>query len=93
MPKIIYLLFILLICNIIASANTIWHIGENNNSSADLALGPSDYKKFLSKDFGYEDKFYLMGQSIASQDFPYVLPGPDDDTWGGTWGNFGLANP
>lgn len=88
MPKLIYLSLIFLFCNSIASAGTIWRIGENNNSSADLALGPSEYKKFLSRDFGFEDKYYLIGNSVASQDFPYVLPGPDD-TWGGTWGTSG----
>lgn len=71
-----------------STANTIWSIGQNNNSSADLALGPRDYKKFLSKDFGFEDRYFLVGRSTAASDFPYVLPGPDD-TWGGTWGTSG----
>ncbi len=70
------------------AANAIWSIGKNDNSSADLALGPADYKKFLSKDFGFEDRFFLIGRSDAAVDFPYVLPGPDD-TWGGTWGTSG----
>lgn len=69
-------------------ANDIWRIGKNDNSAADLALGPKDYKKFLSKDFGFEDRFFLIGRSTAATDFPYVLPGPDD-TWGGTWGTAG----
>ena len=88
MTKLIYLSFILLFCNMIASAGTIWHIGENDNSSSDLALGPSGYQKFLSKDFGFEDKYYLIGRSVAKQDFPYVLPGPDD-SWGGSGGTSG----
>jgi predicted alpha-1,2-mannosidase len=70
------------------SATTIWQIGKNDNSSVDLALGPADYKKFLSKDFGFEDRYFLIGKSVPSADFPYVLPGPDD-TWGGTWGTSG----
>ncbi|WP_319591045.1 GH92 family glycosyl hydrolase [uncultured Draconibacterium sp.] len=70
------------------SAEVVWEIGTNNNSSADLALGPSDYKNFLSKDFGYEDRYYLVGKSSPKTDFPYVLPGPDDN-WGGTWGTAG----
>lgn len=69
-------------------ASDVWKIGINNNSSADLALGPSDYKKFLSKDFGFEDRYFLIGKSVPLSDFPYVLPGPDD-TWGGTWGTSG----
>jgi len=66
----------------------IWKIGENNSSGGDLALGPFDYQKFLSKDFGFEDRYFLIGTSTDSIDFPYVLPGPDD-TWGGTWGTSG----
>ena len=38
------------------SAKEVWSIGSNNNTGADLALGPSDYKKFLAHDFGYEDR-------------------------------------
>ncbi|MBC8003984.1 MAG: glycoside hydrolase family 92 protein, partial [Verrucomicrobia bacterium] len=88
MLKLTYLLFLILICNSFAYAQTIWRIGENNNASSDLALGPSDYKKFLSKDFGFEDRYFLVGKSVPTADFPYVLPGPDD-TWGGTWGTSG----
>lgn len=77
----------LLLCSGL-NAKVIWQIGEHDNSSADLALGPSDYNKFLSKDFGFEDRYYLVGKSIAKDNFPYVLPGPAD-TWGGTWGTSG----
>jgi predicted alpha-1,2-mannosidase len=87
MNRFIFLI-LLLIHTGHATANTIWSIGQNNNSSADLALGPRDYKKFLSKDFGFEDRYFLVGRSTAASDFPYVLPGPDD-TWGGTWGTSG----
>ncbi|HEU5148798.1 MAG TPA: polysaccharide lyase family protein, partial [Chryseosolibacter sp.] len=70
-------------------ANTaVWSIGKNDNSGTELALGPADYKKFLERDFGYEDRYYLIGHSQPKADFPYVLPGPDD-TWGGTWGTSG----
>lgn len=71
-----------------AKSSLVWQIGKNDNSGADLALGPGDYKKFLSKDFGFEDRYFLIGTSTDSIDFPYVLPGPDD-TWGGTWGTSG----
>lgn len=37
-------------------AKEYWSIGSKDNSSSDLALGPSDYKRFLAKDFGYEDR-------------------------------------
>lgn len=67
-----------------AQNQTVWSIGTKDNSSAELALGPADYKKFVANDFGYEDGFYLVGKSEAAKNFPYVIPGPDD-TWGGTW--------
>lgn len=84
MKKIIS--FCLLICLVVslASAKVVWTIGHGDNSGVDLAMGPSEYKKFLANDFGYEDRYYLIGTSVAKRDFPYVLPGPDD-TWGGTW--------
>lgn len=69
-------------------AKEIWKIGEEDNSASELALGPSGFKDFLANDFGYEDRYFLIGSSIEKTDFPYVLPGPDD-TWGGTWGTSG----
>lgn len=87
MYKIIIALF-LSAFSMSGSAQVIWNIGRNDNSSADLALGPADYKKFLGRDFGFEDRYFLIGRSDAATEFPYVLPGPDD-TWGGTWGTSG----
>ncbi|GHV31124.1 hypothetical protein FACS1894177_04990 [Bacteroidia bacterium] len=82
------ILFLFCYLHLSAQTTTVWKIGEKNHSSADLALGPSEYKKFLEKDFGYEDRYFLIGKSSAEKDFPYVLPGPND-TWGGTWGTSG----
>ncbi|MGQ8335483.1 GH92 family glycosyl hydrolase [Sunxiuqinia sp. A32] len=79
---------LILLLSYVSQAGNIWSIGENDNSSSDLALGPSEYKKFLSRDFGFEDRYFLVGHSMAISDFPYVLPGPAD-TWGGTWGTSG----
>ena len=31
----------------------IWQIGENDNSYAEFALAPDEYKRFLEKDFGW----------------------------------------
>src|ERR1700754_3793443 len=62
----------------------IWTIGKADHSGAEFALGPDRFKKFVAHDFGYEDKFFLIGHSDEKNDFPYVLPGPVD-TWGGTW--------
>ncbi len=62
----------------------IWPIGKADHSAAEFALAPGGFKNFVGHDFGYEDKFYLVGFSKEKNDFPYVLPGPVD-TWGGTW--------
>ena len=64
--------------------NVIWKVGKADNSANEFALAPNGFKKFIEHDFGYEDKFYLIGHSTEKNDFPYVLPGPVD-TWGGTW--------
>lgn len=66
----------------------IWSIGRADHSSADLALGPDGFRSFLANDFGFEDKYFLIGQSEDKESFPYVLPGPAD-TWGGTWSTSG----
>ena len=70
------------------ATDVIWQIGSSDNSATELALGPSNYKKFLSRDFGYEDRYFLIGNSKENQDFAYVLPGPDDG-WSGTGGTSG----
>ena len=62
----------------------IWNVGRADNSVSEFALAPNGFKNFVGKDFGYEDKFFLIGYSKEKTDFPYVLPGPAD-TWGGTW--------
>ncbi len=71
-----------------ARGETIWQIGTADNSSAEYALAPDDYEQFIEKDFGWEDRFFLIGYSSEKEDWPYVLPGPSDK-WGGTWGTSG----
>ena len=66
----------------------IWQIGENDNSAAEFALAPNDYGRFIEKDFGWEDKYFLIGTSDPKTDWPYVIPGTGDN-WGGTWGTSG----
>jgi predicted alpha-1,2-mannosidase len=66
------------------SQHSIWKIGSADKSSREFALAPDKFRKFLEHDFGYEDKYFLIGYSSEKNDFPYVLPGPAD-TWGGTW--------
>ena len=70
------------------ATDVIWQIGSADNSATELALGPSQYSEFLSHDFGYEDRYFLIGTSNVQKDFPYVLPGPDDG-WSGTGGTSG----
>lgn len=67
---------------------TLWSIGTPDKSTAELALGPDGYKQFLANDFGFEDKYYVVGKSKAKKSFPYVIPGPADE-WGGTWSTAG----
>lgn len=74
-----------------AQTNIVWQIGDADNSSSGMALSPAGYKDFLANDFGYEDRFFLIGHSDANKDFPYVLPGPDD-IWGGTWHTSGIRS-
>lgn len=66
----------------------VWSVGIADRSAAEFALAPDRFRDFLEADFGYEDKFYLIGHSVPATDFPYVLPGPVD-TWGGTWNTAG----
>ena len=84
----ICIVFVLACVSCNTPSKTVWNIGTKDNATSDLALGPSDYKRFLEKDFGYEDRYYLIGKSVPERDFPYVIPGPDD-TWGGTWSTSG----
>lgn len=67
----------------------IWQIGESDNNCQEFALAPKDYNKFLEKDFGWEDGFFVIGHSDVKKDFPYVLPGAID-YWGGTSGLSGI---
>ncbi|WP_240312773.1 GH92 family glycosyl hydrolase [Flavihumibacter solisilvae] len=67
-----------------AAQNALWTIGTADNASKEFALAPDKFRNFVGQDFGYEDKFFLIGYSKERESFPYVLPGPVD-TWGGTW--------
>jgi predicted alpha-1,2-mannosidase len=80
----------LLIFIVLQSCNTqpIWQIGKADDSSAEFALSPDDYANFIENDFGWEDRYFLIGTSDPETDWPYVLPGPSDQ-WGGTWGTSG----
>ncbi|RUT78790.1 GH92 family glycosyl hydrolase [Ancylomarina longa] len=66
----------------------IWQIGENDNSGSEFALSDNGYKDYIANDFGWEDKYYLIGKSDEKKDWPYIIPGISD-TWGGTGGTAG----
>ena len=90
--RILFLPILYLICLFFSSCNNkteiIWHIGQADDSNAEFALAPDAYNNFIEKDFGWEDRYYLIGYSNIKHDWPYVLPGPSD-VWGGTWSTSG----
>lgn len=61
---------------------TLWQIGQHDNSPAGFALAPSDHARFLLR-FGSPDRPYVVGLSTPERDWPYVLPGPVDQ-WAGS---------
>jgi hypothetical protein len=67
------------------NTQTLWQIGQADNSIAEFALAPGDYARFLQQ-FGSPDHAYYIGVSKVESDWPYVLPGPLDN-WGGSSGN------
>ena len=52
-----------------APTKTVWQIGEKNHSASELALSPDKYKEFLANDFGWEDRFYIIGLSSLKKIF------------------------
>lgn len=54
----------------------LWQVGQPDTNNAEFALAPRSYAKFR------EDGFFVVGQSEAKRDWPYVHPGPHDD-WAG----------
>jgi predicted alpha-1,2-mannosidase len=90
--RVVFLLLAVAISsNVFAQNKVIWEIGKADNKTAGLALAPAEYKKFLEYDFGWEDRYYLVGYSNPAKDFPYVLPGPKD-SWGGTAPTAGIRS-
>jgi predicted alpha-1,2-mannosidase len=88
--RVMILFFIQILFTVSAFAQTrvIWSIGKSDNSAAEFAMAPANYTKFLEKDFGWEDRYFLVGHSQVDKDWPYIMPGPLD-SWGGTSGTAG----
>lgn len=60
----------------------LWQIGTPDHSSAEFALSKGDYAHFLQH-FGKPENAYYPGLSEARTDWPYILPGPQDE-WAGS---------
>ena len=84
----LFFLIILSFLSLRTEAQVIWQLGESDDSPNEFALAPNEYKRFLEKDFGWEDQYLLIGNSDLKKDWPYVIPGPSD-AWGGTWNTSG----
>ncbi|TYP94695.1 putative alpha-1,2-mannosidase [Sphingobacterium allocomposti] len=74
-----------------AQQATVWQVGHNDNQASDMALYPASFKKFLEHDFGYEDRYFLVGSTDPRTTFPFVLPGPKN-AWGGTGSTAGIRS-
>lgn len=74
-----------------AQYHTVWQIGADDGSPRGMALQPGAFGRFIEFDFGFEDRFFLIGHSDTGQDWPYVLPGPAN-AWGGTGHTAGIRS-
>ena len=68
-----------------AQEHVVWKIGQADNAIKDLALPPGEFDAFLKQDFGWEDRFFVIGQSDAKKEWPHVLPGIKDKWGGSSW--------
>ena len=58
------------------SQNTVWQIGNKDNSAKEFKFYKNDYRNYINDVYLYE-----VGRN-HSADFPYFLPGPSD-VWAG----------
>ena len=65
------------LANLSAADAFLWQIGKPDHGNAEFALAPDHYDQFKN------DGFYVVGESDAKQDWPYVHPGPHDGWAGG----------
>lgn len=90
---IILLLYCFLPLTLLAQEgqHKLWEIGKRDKLPSGMALSPQNFKAFIEHDFGFEDRYFLIGHSEASKEWPYVLPGPAND-WGGTSNTAGIRS-
>lgn len=67
-----------------ADLNSLWQIGQPDHSHAELALAPDGYSQFKT------DALFVIGESDAKHDWPYVHPGPQDIWAGGREHTFSI---
>ena len=84
---LLFVIFLFGVSNLFAINKILFEIGKQDNSAAEFALYPDNYKSFLAN-FGGEKSFYV-GYSTPGKHWSYVLPGPLDG-WagGGYWAGF-----
>lgn len=87
----LFLMMSLVVQQTFGQQNTIWKIGEADNSPSGMALAPNQFSRFVEDDFGYEDRFFLIGHSNPQTEWPYILPGPANG-WGGTGNTAGIRS-
>lgn len=70
--KTTYLLIVFLSGYLVQSckpeSRIIWQIGETNNSFSEFALSPNKYGQYIDVDFGWEDRYFLIGTSDEKND-------------------------
>lgn len=60
-----------------ADSRLLWQIGQPDTNNAEFALAPKNYAEFK------HDALFIVGESDAKRDWPYVQPGPVDGWAGG----------
>ncbi len=91
--RVVNLFAFLFLCigSAFSQSTVIWKIGENDSTPSGMALAPDQFSRFVEDDFGYEDRFFLIGHSNPQTEWPYVLPGPANG-WGGTGNTAGIRS-
>ena len=79
LQKLFSLCLVCLAANVPAAqpGTLLWQIGKPDHNNAEFALAPDGYRQFTS------DGLFVVGESDARRDWPYVHPGPVDDWAGG----------
>src|SRR3954447_24212453 len=70
--RLLSFLFLNLAASAAAADITLWEIGKPDHNTAKFAFGPANYRDFR------QAGLFIVGQSEAKKDWPYVLPGASD---------------